>query len=324
MTDLPPSLDRFGPELESAARRDLRVRRTHRHMARGAAVLAVLAATALGVLSVLPKGGPSVVQRAAAALQSSDESILHYKIDAVQQNGDGTSVSWSSETWQLLVSPYTRRQIEVQAGSPRAESVTSGDLNELYDSASNTIYMATSQELRAARMPTIEIVSQSKLAKLTGTTKADVAYEVGKGGAAPKVIATQAGADRLRKELAHPPGGTSGVLPEEFRSEILTLLDSGKVQVTGHVVVDGRDGIRLSSPDGKDVYVVDASTYDPIEWTTTGTSGGVTLDFPVYEELPADSESMQLLSLQAQHPSAQVVRDAKAYIAAEQRLYPHG
>jgi hypothetical protein len=33
---------------------------------------------------------------------------------------------------------------------------------------------------------------------------------------------------------------------------------------------------------------------------------------------------MKLLDLQAQHPSARVVRNVKAYIAAEARLYPHG
>jgi hypothetical protein len=33
---------------------------------------------------------------------------------------------------------------------------------------------------------------------------------------------------------------------------------------------------------------------------------------------------MQLLSLQDQHPNAQVVRGANPYIAAESRLYPHG
>ena len=325
MTDLPPTLDRFGTELESAVRRDLRGRRTRRHLVRGAAVLAVAAAAALGVLSVLPSGGPSIVQRAAAALQSSDDSILHYKIDAVQQNGDGTTASWSTETWQLRMPPYTRRQIEVQAGSPRTESVTRDDLNELYDASNDTIYTATSKELRDARMPTIEIVSQSELDRLTGRTKVSVAYEVQKDGSQPKVLATEAGAERLRKELAHPQGGqTSGELPEEFRSEILALLDSGKVQVVGHVTVDGRDGIKLSSPDGKNVYVVDASTYDPIEWTTTGTSGGVTLRFPVYEELPVDSTSDRLLRLQDQHPSAQVVRNVNAYMAAESRLYAHG
>jgi hypothetical protein len=87
---------------------------------------------------------------------------------------------------------------------------------------------------------------------------------------------------------------------------------------------DVRDAIRLESLDGKKVYVVDASTYDPIEWTTTGNGGGVTLRFPVYEELPVDAESLKLLDLEDQHPDAQVVRGADAYIAVEARLYPHG
>jgi outer membrane lipoprotein-sorting protein len=326
MTDLPPTLDRFGAELETAVGRDLRSRRTRRHLVRGVAVVAVVAAAALGVLSVLPSGGPSVVQRAAAALQSSNHSILHYQMDATQQNGDGTSVSWSSETWQLLDRPYTRRQIEVQDGSPRAESVTSGSENELYDSSNNTIYVATNQELLAARMPKIEIVSQSALDRLTGTTKADVAYEVGPGGAAPKVVATKEGAARLRNDLAHPQQRSNSSASQllEFRARFELLLKWGKLRVVGHVTVDGRDAIKLESLDGNDTYIVDASTYDPIEWKTTGTSGGVTLRFPVYEELPVDDQSMQLLSLQAQHPSAHVVRDPKAYIAAESRLYPHG
>jgi hypothetical protein len=118
---------------------------------------------------------------------------------------------------------------------------------------------------------------------------------------------------------------STGVLPAEFRSDILALLRSGRVRVTGHVTVDGRDAIRLESLDGKKVYLVDAATYDPIEWTTTGgDGGGVTLRFPVYEQLPVDAESLKLLDLQDQHPDAQVVRGADAYIAAEARLYPHG
>lgn len=66
------------------------------------------------------------------------------------------------------------------------------------------------------------------------------------------------------------------------------------------------------------------STFDPIEWTTTPNDGGVTLRFPVYEQLAVDADSLQLLDLEAQHPCAQVVRGADAYIAAESRLYPHG
>jgi outer membrane lipoprotein-sorting protein len=325
MNPLPPSLDRFGAELENAVGCDLRSRRTRRRMLRGAAVLAVAGAAALGLLSGLTGGGPSVVQRAAAALESSDAGILHYQIDAEQQNGDGTSVTWHSETWQLRVAPFTRRQIEVGSDGIRAESVSQGDTNELYDAHTGTIYIATSQQLRAARMPTIEIVSKSKLQKLTGSSRASAAYLRANGAGAVKVIATAEGARRLRRQIARERAKESdGVLPAEFRSDILALLRSGRVRVTGHVTVDGREAIRLESLDGKKVYVVDAATYDPIEWTTTGDGGGVTLRFPVYEQLPVDPESLKVLDLEDQHPDAQVVRGADAYIAAEARLYPHG
>ena len=325
MTGLPPTLERFGAELETAVRRDLGQRRTRRRMIRATVVLAVVAAGALGLLSALTNGGgPSVVERAAAALQASDDTILHFQLNAVQQNGDGTSVSWHSETWQLRVAPYTRRQIEVESDGIRAESVTQGDTNELYDSGTDSIYIATSPELRAANIPKITIVSQSKLAKLTGDPHATGAYLVGNGGSRPTVIATAKGAERIRKELTRQRQQSTGRAPEEFRSDILKLLESGQARITGHADVGGRDAIRIESSDGKQVYLVDASTYDPIEWTTAGNGGGVTLRFPVYEELPVDTESMKLLDLEAQHPDAKVVRGATGYMAAEKRLYPHG
>jgi len=324
MTALPPSLDRFGGELENAVGRDLRRRHTRRRVVRGAAVLAVAGAAALGLLNGLTGGGPSVVQRAAAALES-DGGILHYRMDAEQQNGDGTSVTWHSETWQLRVDPFTRRQIEVGSDGIRAESVTQGDTNELYDARTGTIYIATSEQLRAARMPTIEIVSRSRLERLTGSTHVSAAYVMRNGAGAVKVIATAQGAKRLRQQVARERAKeSSGPAVDEFRAGILALLDSGRVRVTGHVTVDGRDAIRLESLAGTKVYVVDAATYDPIEWTTTGNGGSVTLRFPVYEQLPVDTESLKLLDLEAQHPDAQVVRGADAYSKAEARLYPHG
>jgi len=88
--------------------------------------------------------------------------------------------------------------------------------------------------------------------------------------------------------------------------------------------VDGRDAIELESLSGKSTYIVDASTFDPIEWKTTGTDGGIAFHFSVFEDLAVDTDSMKLLNLQDQHPHAKVVRGAKAYIAAESRLYPRG
>lgn len=323
MNPLPPSLDRFGEELESAVRRDLGTRRRRRYALRGGVLLAAAAAVALGVLSALPTGGPSVVKKAAAALAANDDSILHYQVNAVQDNGDGTTARWSSETWQLLVSPYTRRQIQVDTNAPRAEAATSGDTTELYDSGNDTIYITTSQELRAARTPTMEIVSKSRLQKLVHNPKVTAAYRIVPGTNRPVVVTTKAGAKRFLKQLAHEAVNTSGA-PEDFRSTILELLNAGKLQVVGQITVDGRDAIKLASPDGKQTYIVDAQTYDPIEWTTRGTTGGVTMRFPVYEKLPVDDQSQEFLSLQAQHPGATVVRDVHAYMAAESRLYPHG
>jgi len=328
MNTLPPSLDRFGDELENAVRRDLGSRRRRRRLFQVAALSAAAAAVAFGLLSALSTGGPSVVDRAAAALEPSDHTILHYKFDAVQQNGDGTVATWNQETWQLRVAPYTRRQIAFDGTDGiRAESLTSGDLNELYDASRNTIYVASGKALRAARMPKFEIVSKSKLAKLTGSSRVRAAYLIRKGfrEAHPTVIATKEGAKRLREQLAREGHqSTSGVVPAEFRSEILALLRSGRVRVIDHVEVDGRDAIRLESLDGKKVYIVDAATYDPIKWTTTGNGGGVTLHFSIYEELPMDADSMKLLSLETQYPDASVVRGTDAYTAAEARLFPHG
>jgi hypothetical protein len=327
MTTLPPALERFGSEFEIAIQRDLGARRRRRRLLRATALSAAVAAVALGFLTVLPGGGSSVVGPAAAALQASDNTILHMELHGEQQNPDGSVVTWQSESWQLGEAPFTRRQIEVDSDGIRAESLTRGDTYELFDAERNTIYVATQQELLAANpLPKIEIVSKARLRKLTNGSQASSAFKVAKGGSY-SVIATKEGAKRLREQrarAAQDSGGTDGTFDEPFRTEILALLNSGRAQETGHVEVDGRDAIRIESPDGKQVYLVDAETYAPIEWKTMGNGGSVTLRFPVYEALPANADSMEVFDLEAQHPGAQVEHGAAAYQAAEARLFPHG
>ena len=94
--------------------------------------------------------------------------------------------------------------------------------------------------------------------------------------------------------------------------------------MTGHVEVDARDAIRIESPDGRQVYLVDPVTYAPVEWISTGNGGSVTLRFPVYEELPVNADSTEVFDLEAQHSGARIVRDPAAYRDAEARLFPHG
>ena len=323
MTALPPALDRFGAQLESAVRRDLVARRRRRRMLRAAALSATAAAVAFGLVSALATGGPSVVERAAAALERPDE-ILHYQFSGEQRNPDGSIVTWRSESWQLRAAPFTSREIQIGQGI-RAETLVRGETNELYDARTNTIYVASSQELAAAQPLKFKIVPKSTIAKLTHNPRVETVFAIGKDGKRPTVLATKQGAKRLREELARErqaPAADQRV--DGPRGEILALLESGRARETGRVDVTGRDAIRIESPDGRQVYLVDAATYAPIEWTSAGNGGGVTLRFPVYEQLPVDSESMELLDLEAQHPGARVVRDPAAYLAAEARLFPHG
>jgi hypothetical protein len=43
-----------------------------------------------------------------------------------------------------------------------------------------------------------------------------------------------------------------------FRAEILALLKSRRARVTGSIEIAGREAIRIESPNGKQVYLVDA------------------------------------------------------------------
>ena len=324
MTALPPALDRFGAELEVAVRRDLGARRRRRRLLRATALSGAAVAVALGILAVLPGGGSSVVGPAAAALEVSDNTILHMELRGEQHNPDGSVVTWRSESWQLNETPFTRRQIEFDPDGIRAESLSRGDTNELYDAETNTIYIATQQELLAANPLHIKIVSKARLRELTHSSEATSALKIRKGGGY-SAIATKEGAERLREQRAGArDSGADGPAEEPFRAEILALLNSGRAVVSGHVEVDGRDAIRIESPDGRHAYLVDAESYAPIEWTSEGDGGSVTLRFPVYEELAVDADSMQLLDLEAQHPGARVVRGAAAYQEAEARLFPKG
>jgi hypothetical protein len=326
MTVIPPALDRFGAELEIAIRRDLDSCRRRTRLLRGAALPALIAAVVLGILAVLPGGGSSVVGRAAAALEASDDTILHLQLRGEQHNPDGSVVFWQSESWQLGETPYTRRQIEVGPQGLRVETLVRGEKYELYDAQANTIYVAFQEELAAFQpRPKILVVSAARLRALADSPRVDTALKVNRNGYA--VIATKEGAKRLREKWARA-GQDSGVagepVEEPFRAEILALLDSGRARETGHVEVGGRDAIRIESPDGTQVYLVDAVTYAPIEWTSTGDGGSVTLRFPVYEELPVNGDSLEIFDLEVQHPGAHIERDPAAYRAAEARLFPNG
>jgi hypothetical protein len=102
---------------------------------------------------------------------------------------------------------------------------------------------------------------------------------------------------------------------ERLRDEMLNLLRSGEAREDGRVTIRGREAIRIVSPGQRLTLLVDARTYEPIEWSSPVTGIGTTPDtgvqttrFETYDRLPATESNLALLDLRAQHPGARITR----------------
>jgi len=121
MTTIPESLVRYEQQLAVAVRADLAARRRRRLAVRVTLACAAAAAVALGALSVFdhgssvvrPASAESVVGRSIAALAQKRDTILHVQMLGFQDNGDGTTLNWSDESWQAESPPYGRRTIAI-------------------------------------------------------------------------------------------------------------------------------------------------------------------------------------------------------------------
>jgi hypothetical protein len=288
VTTLPSSLARFQHELESAIRRD-RTRHRRRLALRSGITVAAAAAIALGGLSAIPRAGSSAVERAAAALRAADGTILHTVLVGTLTGPDGPK-DLQIETWQASSPPHDQLQI-VTAGSRRFEVAMVDGVGQLYDSQTNTIYASPSQPNDA------QTVDKARATKW----KTRGAAEAGASG----------------KEK-----GTIVAAGDSYRAKILGLLESGKVREAGRETVNGRDAIRLVSDDGSVTLLVDAGSYEPIEWRVSEGGRTAVTWFPTYERLPATDANAALLSLTGRHPDATVDNDPAHYEAALERLNP--
>jgi hypothetical protein len=94
---------------------------------------------------------------------------------------------------------------------------------------------------------------------------------------------------------------------ERLRDAMLSMLRSGQAREDGRAGVRGREGIRIVSSAPRHVLVVDARTYEPLEWSLSSDEGIVeTTSFEAYELLPATDANLASLSLTAQHPDARI------------------
>ncbi len=89
-----------------------------------------------------------------------------------------------------------------------------GDTQELFDAATNTIYIASQKELAASHPVPIKVVSKARLRKLTQGSPRDLdaslRYWVTKSGPGYAVIATKEGAKRFREQRAQAQDSSGG------------------------------------------------------------------------------------------------------------------
>jgi hypothetical protein len=361
MNDIvPDSLVRYREALEEAIRRDVdaaRARRRRKLAVRAVLAVAVVAAVALGALSIVsrPASGASVVRRAAAGIARSPGAILHVDMVGSQTNPDGSVVTWRDESWQQESPPYARRQLETSPDGSVTESASTDGREELWDPKTGTIYVSAPssppphrrawQIAPGPRRGTFVLQLRGLPSRSAGPAAVKVRRLV---VSARQVKALREGADVVGFRLSRKKGlrivdvtlmpapkrvvksrPTTPSAPDPhpsaaaFRDQILALLNSGGAQVAGHSTVDGQDTIEIESADGHTTYYVDPASYAPVKLTTRGTGGGTALRFRTYENLPFDA-NRNLLSLEAQHPTARIDHDPADYQAAQARLFPHG
>ena len=283
MNTLPTSLVRFQSQLEEAVRDRGRI--THRPGLRAGLALTAAIAIALGVLGALPGDGPSVVDRATAALRADDGTILHTVLVGTTTDSAGGVTAMRVETWQAGSASYDQLQITSRGGR-EVESATVNGVVQLYDPQANTIYVAPPQ-------------------RQAGTLDKRAA----KGKAAKE--------DAVRKAASRPEAEG-----DVYRAKILGLLETGKVQEQGRVTFEGRDAIRLASGDGSVTLLVSPVSYEPLEWRVSEDGVTAVARFPTYERVAATEANTALLSLTTRHPDAIVDESPTAYESALQRLMP--
>jgi hypothetical protein len=140
MTLVPERLNRFQAELESAIGADLARRRRRARIVRPLAVAAAAGIVGAIVLPGALDGGPSVVDRAEAALATTRGELLHIRMVG-QTTAKGSTVRWADEEWLVSGTISPRRSIQTAPDGSRFESgMTEDGLAEFYDPATNTIY----------------------------------------------------------------------------------------------------------------------------------------------------------------------------------------
>jgi hypothetical protein len=283
--DLPPELERFGPRLERAVTSDLKRSTKRRSLMTGVGVAAVAAVAVFAGIAVFGSPGGH-------GPSGLDSAVALDKAAAALERPSG-----------VIVHVHT-------VGTQTAAETAGGAQGDTTKSSS-AHWEDESWQLTEAPFTRRQIETG------TGVPRAETGVVDGRSALYDAATDTVYAGGEPYKDF----GQSSEA--EGFREEALKALHSGKAKVAGHETVDGRDAIRIVVSADQE-YLVDAQTYDPVEWRTTGDGSTSSLRFVAYEKLPLTPSTKDLLDLQAQHPGAKVDTDPAHYQDAMGKLFPKG
>jgi hypothetical protein len=140
VTSMSPTTHEPAGKMERSPRRTTRRRRL---IWQGAALVgaAAIVLAVLSVVNVFGANGPSIVEKAAAAIDPAKNAILHVKISGRETGKDGYLSDWTEESWSRTSSPNTLRQVQAFPEQPVTDNVQDANgLAQMYDPGTNSIY----------------------------------------------------------------------------------------------------------------------------------------------------------------------------------------
>ena len=292
MNDLPPELHTFREQFETATGRDVRGVSTRRRRARRVAIAGVAAAalTASGVAVVAPwRSGPSLIERAEAALAAPPDAVVHTKgrvqlwgydqpRDTPPAAGEPpTTTGPVSEAWTLSNGNQRRWKGPFRPGRFSHDGKTF-----LPTGPARMLEQSSSQDTRGfghfqAFDPT------------TGVLVDDVS-EVASAPEPPNVDAV---------------------------TELRRQLNRGNYRTDGRTEIDGKPVVRFvfdhedKGQRTHDVYFVDATTFAPVRTEHESYVEGrfitrVQTDYFLYEPLKATPDNVALTTVVGAHPGVPI------------------
>jgi hypothetical protein len=307
---LPPSLTRFGAELERAIARELKgsapqpaaSRSPRRRRAITATAVVGCAIAGAGVYAIVSSSSASTHQSrwaqmvlrrvAAVAVPTSPDTILHVAgsetLSPAAQHDSATHVaSLTAEQWSQQGPPWRSVMILHDAGGPVLRE--SGD-GRIYDTRNHVLYAppklpsghpkytirpgstAGTYTIRfqTKHGPVSQPISSSDIHALRDGDQQTSWAETWNGHQAKLVPMIVPTSGQAAKLSAQQPSGASS----NFATELRGLLKSGHARVVRSTTADGRPAIEISSVHPQSgpqtTYFVDPHSYTPIEVDTYG------------------------------------------------------